>query len=158
MNENNTPPAFQNGPSPAIVTPSNQDSVLDLTFLKLAVHAQQHRSDCLLATNNGAWVLLAAGGEKIERATRAITPVVEHWKYNDLANREMKVSDTLLEAVEWMASVGNECFHVIMELPILKPGPGLADVPEEGEIEVMYALGIRGENEVRSALKNAGLL
>lgn len=143
---------------PSLVTvPKQSDSVLDLTFLKFAVHAQQHRSDCVFATNNGVWCLLAAGVDKITDATYAITPVVEKWKYNETAVREFQLSDTIAEAVEWMAVVGNDCFHVIMELPVVAKIIGQEE-PEEGELEVMYAMGIRGETEVRAALKAKGLL
>ena len=162
-NEHSTPlppsrPSMALGNSPSVITaPKQTDSVLDLTFLKFAVHAQQHRSDLLLATNNGCWVVLAAGGDKIERATRALTPVVENFKYNTLATREFNLGDTLAEAVEWMAVVGNECFHVIMELPVMAKVIGEEDL-QETELEVMYALGIRGEVEVRKALKEAKLI
>ena len=145
------------GSRPSVSVPKQADSVLDLTFLKLAEHAQEHRSDVILATNNGVWVLLVAGPDKITDVTRCITPVVATWKYNPTAVREFNPTDVLAEAVEWMAVVGNECFHVIMELPVVAKVIGQDDA-EEGELEVMYAMGIRGEVEVRTALKNAKLL
>lgn len=145
------------GGMPSIAVPKQNETVLDLTFLKFAVHAQEHRSDLLLATNNGFWCVLAAGDEKIEAATRTLTPIVEKWKYNELANREFNLTDTIAQAVEWMVTVGNECFHVIMELPVLGHVSGKIEM-EEGELNVMYAMGVRDENAIRIALKNAKLL
>lgn len=138
------------------VAPAPSDSILNMTFLKLAVHAQQHRTDFILITNNGVWVILAAGGDMIEKVTRTITPIVEKWHYNELDVREFNLVDRLDMACEWMAERKQECFHVIMQLPVVMRSIGQDD--REEEIDVMYAMGIRGETEIRNALKHTKLL